>query len=106
MSKDARGHGSNGRGVSAVQARNDRMFAMFDRAKTQGHTTFNATADKAAAATLASGPKSAPVPTHPGASGRKDMWGRTDADLKKDYGGPVRHFNGGHFAGGLGKFKP
>jgi hypothetical protein len=25
-------------------------------------------------------------------SGRQDMWGRTDADLEKDYGGPVRHF--------------
>jgi hypothetical protein len=50
--KDAKGHGSEarggggdgergmraGRGVTGVQARNNRMFAMFDRAKAQGHT--------------------------------------------------------------------
>ena len=47
MAKDAKGHGSEKRGVSATQARNDRMFAMFDRAKAQGHTTFNAAADTA-----------------------------------------------------------
>ena len=38
MAKDKGGHGSEKRGVSGVQARNDRMFAMFDRAKAQGHT--------------------------------------------------------------------
>ena len=32
MAKDKGGHGSEKRGVSGVQARNDRMFAMFDRA--------------------------------------------------------------------------
>jgi hypothetical protein len=44
-----------------------------------------------AAATLAGGPKSAQVDTHPA---MKDWAGRTDADLKKDYGGPVRHHDG------------
>lgn len=48
MAKDAKGHGSEKRGVSAVQARNDRMFDMFARAKAQGHPTFNAAADAAA----------------------------------------------------------
>jgi hypothetical protein len=44
-----------------------------------------------AAATLASGAKSASVGTHPA---MKDWAGRTDADLEKDYGGPVRHHDG------------
>ena len=44
-----------------------------------------------AAATLAGGPKSASVDTHPA---MKDWAGRTDADLEKDYGGPVRHYDG------------
>ena len=52
MAKDAKGHGSEKRGVSRVQARNDRMFAMFDRAKAQGHTTFNAAADAAKSGTI------------------------------------------------------
>lgn len=33
MGKDSKGHGSNPRGTSAVAARNQRMFDMFDRAK-------------------------------------------------------------------------
>lgn len=78
MAKDRGGHGSEKRGVSAVQARNDRMFAMFDRAKAQGHYGLYSgpatpsgggqpvASNVHAAATLASGPKSAPVDTHSG----------------------------------------
>lgn len=75
MAKDAKGHGSEARGVSGVQARNDRMATMFERARAQGHSTFNANADAEAAGVLAQGhPKSDSVPVHPDASGRSDSF--------------------------------
>lgn len=139
MSKDAKGHGSEGRGGNHntadvhqhLIARDTVMNpakGMFlggptaQQAETTLRGKFGYTdkdiaglkgdgGNKAAAATLAGGhPKSAPVAahpamasftpsaSHPGFSERggvvKDAWGRTDADLKKDYGGPVRHFDG------------
>lgn len=73
MAKDRFGHGSNGRGVSAVQARNDRMFAMFDRARAQGHTGLYSGPDKAAADTLAQGGAKSATPEIHGGMKLSDM---------------------------------
>lgn len=112
MAKDAKGHGSDKRGPhnidmvysskAGVGGHGQGMYARttsgaqykLNPAATGGRiprvgsdldpSQHTAVMDKAAAASLGGGhPKSAPVPVHPAQA----------------------RFNGGHFAGGLGKFK-
>lgn len=104
MAKDAKGHGSNGRGVSAVQARNSRMDAMFarapglkaaaqrahdlgDSAKTPHATPLDVirgSHDYLAAQELARGnPKAGAAPVHSGAPGRNDVNKRLGDKLTK-----------------------
>lgn len=112
MAKDAKGHGSEKRGGSTFDrlnaARKADGYAPMSEKQRGVHDFLDymdgsgpmpdamkaaGISDNQAADTLGQGhPKSQPVPVHPDAAGRKDMWGRTDADLKRDYGGPVRHF--------------
>jgi hypothetical protein len=73
MAKDAGGHGSEARGgIARTEAILERMNRAADRAGVTPRQGFGNTAiqspanqDNAAAAALASGPKSAPVATHP-----------------------------------------
>jgi hypothetical protein len=101
MAKDARGHGSDGRGGSVPDQHQFRIARDTVKNPLKGQflggmnaaqaenllrTKFGHSDAQIAALKGGDGPKSVPVATHP------SMTGRSDADLEKDYGGPVRHF--------------
>jgi hypothetical protein len=91
MAKDAKGHGSEGRGGGPAQAISDwKNKGTSDHQVRAGiRALFGLSGDKAAAATLASGPKSAPVPTHSAmASGMRGVNARYDRANPGPYEGP------------------